>query len=131
MVASRREVDVISIKSFEVLAGDFKKGAGHYFYSDGRLQMRVPGKFFRQWVPLKDVEEVQLATEESVKRLGGTVGWGLVGGIALGPIGLLAGLLAGGRGKDVTFVCRLRDGRKFMATAPSKVYTQVSAATFK
>jgi hypothetical protein len=44
---------------------------------------------------------------------------------------LLAGLLAGGRGKDVTFVCKLKDGRKFLATAPSKTYTELQAVTFK
>jgi hypothetical protein len=122
---------VVTIKQFEVLAGDFKKGKGHWFYSDGRLKMRVPRKLFKQWVPLADVEEAQVATEDSVKRLGGAVGWGLAGGLVLGPVGLLAGLLAGGRGKDVTFICKLKDGRKFMAVAPSKVYAQISAAAFR
>ena len=122
---------MVTIKQFEVLAGDFKKGTGHQFYSDGRLRMKVPGKLFKQWIPLADLEEAQVATEDSVKRLGGTVGWGLAGGLVLGPVGLLAGLLAGGRGKDVTFVCKLKDGRKFMATAPAKVYTQIAAAVFR
>lgn len=122
---------MVTIKQFEVLAGDFKKGAGHYLYSDGRLQMKVPGKLFKQWVPLVDVEEVQIATEDNVKRIGGTVGWGLAGGLVLGPVGLLAGLLAGGRGKDVTFVCKFKDGRKFMAVAPSKVYAQIAAAALR
>ena len=71
------------------------------------------------------------ATEENVKRLVGTIGWGAVGAALLGPVGLLAGLLAGGRGKSVTFVCKLKDGRRFLASAPSKVYIQMSAAIFK
>jgi hypothetical protein len=57
-------------------------------------------------------------------------GWGIVGAVLLGPVGLLAGLLAGGRGKDVTFVGVHKDGRKFFATTDSKTYTKISAALF-
>lgn len=116
--------------SFEIHAGDFKKGKDHQFVG-GKLLMKKQGKFFRETVPLDQLETLEVASEESVKRVGGTVGWGVAGGVLLGPVGLLAGLLAGGRGKDVTFVCKLRDGRKFMATAPSKVFTELSAALFK
>src|SRR5690606_36515607 len=95
------------------------------------LLMKNEGKFLREKIFITEVAELEVASEESVKRIGGTVGWGAVGGVLLGPVGLLAGLLAGGRGKDVTFVCKLKDGRKFMATAPSKVYTELSAVRFK
>lgn len=115
--------------TFEVQAGDFEKGGGHQL-TDGLLLMKRPGKIFREKVALDQLQAVEIATEESVKRVGGTLGWGIAGGLVLGPVGLLAGLLAGGRGKDVTFVCKLKDGRSFMATAPSKVYTQLSAAVF-
>lgn len=116
--------------SFEVHAGDFAKSKDHQFVG-GKLVMKSPGKFFRETIALSQLAEIAPASEESVKNIGGTVGWGIVGGALLGPVGLLAGLLAGGRGKNVTFVCKLKDGRKFMATAPSKVYTELSAALFK
>ena len=93
--------------------------------------MKRADKFFRETIPVTEVSEVDVASEENVKRMGGTVGWGLAGGVLLGPVGLLAGLLAGGRGKDVTFVCKLKDGRKFMATAQSKIFKELSAAAFK
>ncbi|MBA9034329.1 MULTISPECIES: hypothetical protein [Rhizobium] len=93
--------------------------------------MKKPKGFFRESIRIDEVDTVEVASEESVKRLGGTLGWGAVGGLILGPVGLLAGLLAGGRGKDVTFVCKLKDGRKFLATAPSKTYTELQAVTFK
>lgn len=119
--------------SFKVLAGDFKKSDGHQFVgaNPGYLLMKSDGKFLREKIFVEGIAELDMASEESVKRLGGTVGWGALGGVVLGPVGLLAGLLVGGRGKDVTFVCRLKDGRKFMATASSKVYTEISAALFK
>jgi hypothetical protein len=45
--------------------------------------------------------------EENDKKLGGTVGWGLVSGALLGPVGLLAGLFMGGRAKNAVFTVRL------------------------
>jgi len=114
---------------FEVHAGDFQKGKEHQFMA-GKFTMKKKGKFFRQTIPVSEVEELEVASEENVKRIGGTVGWGIAGAALLGPAGLLAGLLLGGKGKDVTFVCKLKDGRKFMATAPSKVYQDITAALF-
>lgn len=116
--------------TFEIHAGDFKKGKEHQYVA-GKLVMKNEGKFFREDIPVTEIEELDVASEESVKRLGGAVGWGAVGAMLLGPVGLLAGLLAGGKGKDVTFVCKLKDGRRFIATAPSKVYTELSAVLFK
>jgi len=78
---------------------------------------------------LSEVETVDIASEESVKKIGGTIGWGAAGGLVLGPAGLLAGLLLGGKSKDVTFVARFKDGRKMLATADSKTYTKLLAAT--
>ncbi len=74
--------------------------------------------------------ELEAASEESVKRLGGTIGWGVVGATLLGPVGLLAGLLAGGRGKDVTFVAKFKDGRKLLATTDGKTFNKMRAHTF-
>lgn len=114
---------------FTVHAGDFKKSDKHQCIG-GKLYMENEGQPKREEIPLFMVDSVEVATEESVKRVGGTVGWGLVGGALLGPVGLFAGLLCGGRGKDVTFVCKLNDDRKFLATAPAKVYTELNAAVF-
>lgn len=118
--------------SFEVHAGDFKKGNDHQYLDskNGILIMKKEGKFFREEIPASEIEELEVASEENVKRIGGSIGWGVVGGALLGPVGLLAGLIGGGRSKDVTFVCKLKDGRKFMATAPAKVYTQITASIF-
>ena len=121
---------MFDLGEIEVHAGDFSKGK-HSQFVGNKLVMSVPGKWFRQNIPAKEIATVELATEESVKRLGGTVGWGLAGAALLGPAGLLAGLLLGGRGKKVTFVCELKDGRRFMASTSSKTYTALAAAVFK
>ena len=68
-----------------------------------------------------DAEPVEVATEETAKNLGGAAGWGIAGGLLLGPAGLLAGALLGGRAKKkVTFICVFKDGKKILATADEK-----------
>ena len=75
----------------------------------------------------RDIVALELATKESVKRLGGTLGWGVAGAALLGPVGLLAGLLLGGKGKNVTFVCVFKDGKKILATTNNKTYIKFLA----
>ncbi len=120
----------MALGRFTVHAGDFRTGNEHQFLR-GKLIMKKRKGFFRERIKLEAVETVEMASEEAVKRLGGTIGWGVAGAVILGPIGLLAGLLAGGKGKDVTFVCRLKDGRKFLATAPSAMFTELQNGTFR
>ena len=73
---------------------------------------------------------MEVASEESVKRIGGTLGWGAAGMLALGPVGLLAGLLLGGKKKEVTFVAKVKDGRKLLGTTDHKTFTKLKAAAF-
>lgn len=81
-------------------------------------------------ISLSEFETAEVASEDNVKRIGGTVGWGVAGAALLGPVGLLAGLILGGKGKDVTFVATLKDGRKMLATTDSKTFTKIQAAVF-
>lgn len=107
----------------KIHGGDFVSGImdnNQYVY--GFFLLKVPGKLLREKIPISFVSQLEIATEESVKKLGGTLGWGLVGVTLLGPVGLLAGLLAGGKRNEVTFTCVFRDGRKFIATVSSKLY---------
>lgn len=69
-----------------------------------------------------NITSVEMVTEENQKKFVGSAGWGLVGGLALGPLGLLAGVLAGGNKKEVCFACVLADGRKFIAKSDVKTY---------
>jgi len=47
-----------------------------------------------------------------------------------GPMGLLAGLMLGGRKKEVTFVARFKDERKLLATTDRKTFIALQAAAF-
>ncbi|EGQ8129878.1 MULTISPECIES: hypothetical protein [Vibrio] len=77
------------------------------------------------------IKSIDAASEESVKKIGGTLGWSVVGGAIAGPVGLLAGALLGGKGKDVTFVAELDDGRKFMGTVDNKSFTKLKAESMR
>lgn len=113
-----------------VHAGDFPKGKGSIGFGQITFPWRPGDGFTGETISVKELEAVEIATDETVKKVAGTVGWGVAGAVILGPVGLLAGLLLGGRKTDVTFVARFKDGRKFLGTAESKAYKALLAAVF-
>lgn len=116
--------------SIKVHAGDFGKGSGTFMFGSFGLPKKE-GWGGQEGISASQLAEVAVATEETVKRWGGTVGWGVAGAVLLGPVGLLAGLIAGGRDKEVTFVAKFKDGRKFLGTTDSKTYIKIAAKAFK
>lgn len=117
--------------TIKIHAGDFPAGNASSHFSSITFPWK-PGDGFSigESVQFAQIETLEAASEESVKKLGGTIGWGIVGATLLGPVGLLAGLLAGGRKNEVTFVCKFKDGRKMLATTDSKTFTKMQAAIF-
>ncbi|MFT9495869.1 hypothetical protein [Anaerosolibacter sp.] len=110
-------------------AGDFTKGPGEYSFGSFTLRTEKH-KIIGETISEKELDVVEVASEENVKKLGGTIGWGAVGGVLLGPVGLLAGLLAGGKKTEVTFIAKFKDGRKMLATTDSKTFTKIRAVCF-
>lgn len=115
--------------SFKVHDGSFGKGMG--FLSSGTFHLPKRAGWGVEPVGAARVADVELATEANVKKLSGTLGWGAVGSIALGPVGLLAGLLMGGKKTEVTFVVTFVDGRAFIATGDHKVWVAIRAAVLE
>ncbi len=121
-------------------AGDFGKGKGTVVFpligvgkNIGIVQPLAPGEFSLTGAGKQisvELDAVEVASEESVKRLGGTIGWGVVGATLLGPVGLLAGLLAGGNRKEVTFVATFKGGKRMLATADNGTFKKLSALVF-
>jgi hypothetical protein len=125
------------MRTFEIVAGDFGRGEGtvtvgkqNRFVEQGLKMPRTDGSYGKAHYGLGQIEMLEIATEQSLKRMGGAIGWGFAGGLALGPIGALAGLLAGGRKNEVTFVCQFKDGKKFLGRAAMNTYTDIQAASF-
>lgn len=113
------------VSSIRFLAGDLGTGGGHLLASG---KVRIPGG--SQDFSMSAVARVEIASEESVKRVGGALGWGLAGAALFGPAGLIVGGLLGGKGKDVTFAGTLKDGKRFLVMARSEVFMKFQAAAF-
>jgi hypothetical protein len=115
-----------------VLAGDFPT-ATRIVATSIQASLVVPdGTFLGASVPLNrsTVESVQLASEQNVKRFGGAAGAAAVGGVLLGPLGVVGGALLGGNKKEATIIIEMKDGRRLLATVDSKTWTLLQAAVF-
>jgi hypothetical protein len=118
-----------------VHAGDFMPG--DHTAAGGRIAFRLaasqrqPRGPTEELVSFVQLARVEIASEESVKKLWGTVALGAAGAIVLGPLGMIAGALVGGRSKEVTFVAALTDGRKFLATTDQSTFVLLQAAAFR
>jgi hypothetical protein len=118
--------------SFKSVAGDFRKDGKHQFIaSKKQFSFQKEGMWPRfETIDINQVLDFEKATEESVKKVWGTVAGGALGAIALGPLGLLAGVLVGGNRKEVVFICKFKDGRKLMAKCKSKSYKAIPESMF-
>jgi hypothetical protein len=77
----------------------------------------------------ENLDEIKELDEEKRLNLMSAAGWGIVGGLATGGIGLLAGALFAGRGKSITYGLRLKDGSHFICISCSKDYAKLRADT--
>jgi hypothetical protein len=120
----------------EFYMAKIKVHAGDFLLHDGKYQFGIltlyttEHNILGETISDKEISSIDVASEESVKKVGGTVGWGAAGALALGPVGLLAGLLLGGKKKEVTFVAKFADGRKLMASTDSKAFKKLQASIF-
>lgn len=115
------------MSKIKILAGDF--GECEATIDSTHIHF-CTAPFKRESKPLNRIAEADIASEESVKKLGGTLGWGITGAALLGPVGMLAGLLVGGRKSMVTFVARFDNGQKILGQTDSKTYSKIMAKTF-
>jgi hypothetical protein len=108
---------------FTIIAGDFPRDTR--FISGGMpsLQWGASGILYIN----NKVSSVELITEEKRKDLLKSAAWGVIGAVALGPVGALAGVLAGGNKQSTCFTCVLNDGRKFMAVSDTGTYQRFVA----
>lgn len=112
-----------------VHAGDFLKCDGQFNF--GSLNLKTAAhSIVGETIPITELATVEVASEDSVKKIGGTIGWGVAGALVLGPVGMLAGLLVGGKKKEVTFIATFKDGRKLMATTDNGTFIKLQAAVF-
>ncbi len=54
----------------------------------------------------------------------------MASGVVLRPMGLLAGMVLGGPGKEVVSACAFRDGHRLLGETDPKTFTAIMAASF-
>jgi hypothetical protein len=123
------------MSSIKIVAGDLKRGTWRFMSLFGGATIIRANTDKNPWIGesvnlATDVESIDQLTDEKVKKLAGTAAWGVAGAVLLGPLGAIGGMLLGGNKKEVAFACKLKDGRKFMATADGRTWGKIAAATF-
>lgn len=118
----------------KVLAGDWKTDSPiavkKSFTGKWQALMISAGIFKVDTIPMSDITEFQVVTEENKASILGKVGWGAAGLVVLGPLGLLAGVLGGGNKRDRLMVIKMRDGRSAMIKGNAADAEALMAATF-
>lgn len=115
----------MSIGRIKIIAGDFEHSNASQ-YLRGSLLMKNHGKFSREKISIREIAVLEEITQENVTSFSGAAGLGLAGGVLLGPVGMLAGLVVGGKRNNKTFRCTFNDGRAFIGTASEKTYNAIS-----
>ena len=85
----------VTMAKNEVIGGDYK---GYQIGSGWGGNVYLRSSPFSKPLDLtkENIKKVEIVTEENKKKVLGTLGGGIAGGLLLKPIGLFAGLLAGG-----------------------------------
>lgn len=128
--------------TFTVLAGDFPKFGPTVPFplveGSTLLLPRAPRKLWKvlelasppEEIHVSQIASLEVVGQASGKSFGGAAFAGLAGGLLLGPVGLVAGALAGGNQDAVTFQLTLRDGRRLLGSAKSVAFQELQAAAF-
>lgn len=117
----------------KVVAGDIDQGSWNY----SRLLGAITTCYTKEhpWAgetySFGDMEKVEEMDKEKVKKLSGSLGWGIVGAALFGPLGALGGLLLGGHKEEVVFCASLKNGKQFLAVTDGKTWKKIMAARFQ
>lgn len=112
------------MQPIEIIKGDFGKGKG--FVKDSSLF--VPSKKNKgqnEEIKFKEIKKVEIEKMQTKPNLGKSAALAGVGGIALGPLGLVGGALLGGSKVIVTLQIETKKGKKITARADLKTAQKV------
>lgn len=115
---------------FKIVGGDFPKTTGIRTSSfSGDITLVVPKSLFKidKYELKKNIVMLEQITEENKHRVLAKAGWSVLGTVALGPVGLLAGLFMGGKSKQICVAVKLKSGQEFIAECDTKTYSKLYA----
>lgn len=103
----------------QVIEGKFK---GQYLIKDPKNVALICYGWLKSYPITKDnVEKIELVTAEQSRDVGSSVARGLVGGVLLGPVGLVAGALLGKDSKINRFEITYKDGDKSLVEVDKNI----------
>ena len=120
------------MSSFRVLAGDF--APKDCFTDVGTISLFEPGSakpFPDVRIPKVELVSVQPATQSTMSTAAATAAGASIGWVVAGEGGLIAGTVFANLPRHVTFMCTLRDGRRFVAAATPEVYQEFLTAAHR
>lgn len=120
------------MSSFRVLAGDF--APKDCFTDVGTISLFDPATrsaFPDVRIPKAELVSVQPATQSTMSTAAATAAGASIGWVVAGEGGLIAGAVFANLPRQVTFMCALRDGRRFVAAATPEVYQEFLAAAHR
>jgi len=114
----------------EILAG---KWSTSYLFVDTFPDVTIMDGKEPKRMDLNAIKAAELVDQEEIKSIASAAGWGLaaglVAGVLTGGLGLLvggvAGVMAKGQRKEITFSCELEDGRKFLAATDPQTWKKI------
>ncbi len=110
------------------LAGDLE-GLEYQYLKKNRL--RCMNKFFgAPKLYLTDIISAEVISEESAKKLGGTVGGALVGGALFGGVGAIVGAIGSGQTTETTILVTFQGGKQALARANSPMMDAIRKHLF-
>jgi len=111
---------------FEIISGDFEGatlvGNGLVWFTG---DLWPPSKAIGAQVLEGNVKEVTIIDEEYKPKTSHRLGYGVVGGIVGGPLGLIGGALLAGKKKEFYIRVSLTNGKSFVAKVDRKTYAQL------
>lgn len=103
----------------QVIEGKFK---GQYLIKDAKNTAQICYGWMKTYpIAKENVEKIDLLTAEQSRDMGSTVARGLVGGVLLGPVGLVAGALLGKDSNINRFEITYKDGEKSLIEVDKKI----------
>lgn len=116
--------------AFKVISNNFNTKRRIYFDRvAGKYHLEEWGTFTRKkdYEIMENISAIEPITEENKSSFIGKAGWGIAGSVLLGPVGLLAGVLAGGNKKAMTCAIEIYPEYKMVAEIDVKAYHDLNA----